>query len=81
MTLGVHPEDKDLAVRYLSSLKSKLAHEKAARKEAQDEVRTLCRTVGDLKKTADKFTAQVPTLEEKVLDELNELRAKELSLE
>jgi predicted nucleic acid-binding Zn-ribbon protein len=62
-------------------LKSELAHEKAAWKEAQDEVETLGWAVGDLKKMVDKFTDQVPTLEEKVLDWLNELRAKELSLE
>jgi hypothetical protein len=30
---------------------------------------------------ADKFTAQVPELEQKVLDGLTELRTKELSLE
>jgi hypothetical protein len=34
-----------------------------------------------LKKTAKKFTAQVTELEQKVMDMLSELRAKELSLE
>jgi hypothetical protein len=34
-----------------------------------------------MKKTVDKFTAQVLELEEKVKDELNELHDKELSLE
>jgi hypothetical protein len=34
-----------------------------------------------MKKMADKLAAQIPTLEEKVLDGLSELRAKELSLE
>jgi hypothetical protein len=38
MTLGVDPGDKDSAVRYLTSLKSKLEDEKAVRKEAKDEV-------------------------------------------
>jgi chorismate mutase len=44
-------------------------------------VETLGRAVGDLKKTADKFFAQVPALEEKILDGLKEFRDKELSLE
>jgi hypothetical protein len=37
-TLGIDPRDKDSAARYLASLKSKLTNEKAARKEAKDEV-------------------------------------------
>jgi hypothetical protein len=48
----------------------------------------LTRAVKDLKISADKFAAQVPTLEEKikhldnkVIDGLNEIRAKELDLE
>jgi hypothetical protein len=63
MTLGVDPGDKDSATRYLASLKSKLVNEKVARKEAKDEVLTLARACADLKKTVDKFTAQVPELE------------------
>jgi septal ring factor EnvC (AmiA/AmiB activator) len=80
-TLDVEPGDKDSTARYLTSLKSELADEKAAQKEAKDEVQTLARAISELKKTAEKFTAQVPELEEKVLDELTELCAKELSLE
>jgi hypothetical protein len=38
MTLDVDPGDKDSAARYLATLKSKLVDEKAARKEAKDEV-------------------------------------------
>jgi hypothetical protein len=56
-TLGVNPRDKDSATNYLASLISELAHKKAARKQAQDEVETLGREVGDLKKMADKFAA------------------------
>jgi hypothetical protein len=81
MTLGVDPRDKDSIARYLASLKSELADEKAAQKEAKDEVQILARTCVDLKKTTDKFTTQVPTLEQKVLDGLTKLQAKELSLE
>jgi hypothetical protein len=62
-------------------LKFELEHEKAARKEAQVKIEALAWAVGDLKKMVDKFTAQVPALEEKVLDGLNKLCAKELSLE
>jgi predicted nucleic acid-binding Zn-ribbon protein len=80
-TLNVDLGDKDSTTRYLASLKSKLADEKAARKEAKDEVQTLARACANLKKTADKFTTQVPELEQKVLDWLTELYAKELSLE
>jgi hypothetical protein len=80
-TLGVHPGDKDSAARYLTSLKSKLADEKAAQKAAKDEAQTLARACANLKKTADKFTVQVPKLEQKVMYGLTELHAKELSLE
>jgi hypothetical protein len=55
---------------------------------AQAEVDTLTRVVKGLMISADKFAAQVPTLEEKikhldnkVIDGLNEIRAKELDLE
>jgi hypothetical protein len=44
-------------------------------------VETLGRAVDNLKKMADKFAAQVPALEEKILDGLKELRDKKLSLE
>jgi chromosome segregation ATPase len=81
MALDVEPRDKDSAARYLASLKSKLADEKAARKEAQVKVEALAQAVGDMKKTSNKFNTQVLELEEKVLDGLTKLHAKELSLE
>jgi hypothetical protein len=37
-TPGVDPGDKDSTAKYLASLKPELADEKAARKEAKDEV-------------------------------------------
>jgi hypothetical protein len=65
-----------------------LAEEKATREKAQAEAETLARVVEDLKKLVDRFVAQVPVLEEKVkhldnkvLDGLTELCAKELDLE
>jgi hypothetical protein len=81
MALGVEPGDKDSAARYLASLKSELADEKAVWKEAKVEVQALARVVVDMKKMTDKFTVQIPELEEKVMDGLTELCTKELSLE
>jgi hypothetical protein len=60
MTLGVELGDKDSASRYLASLKSELVNEKTVRQEAQVQVQTLARAVVDLKKTTDKFVAQIP---------------------
>jgi hypothetical protein len=69
-------------------LKMELEKEKVARKMAQAKVDTLTRAIKDLKISADKFTAQVLILEEKikhldnkVIDGLKEIRAKELDLE
>jgi hypothetical protein len=62
-TLIVDLGDKDSAARYLASLKSELADEKGARKEAKDEVQTLTWACADLKKTTHKFAAQAPKLE------------------
>jgi hypothetical protein len=81
MSLCVELGDKDSTARYLASLKSKLADDKASRKEAQVEVKALARAVGDLKKMVEKFASQVPELEEKVLGKLTKLCAKQLSLE
>jgi chromosome segregation ATPase len=58
----------------LGALKSKLVEEKAAREKAQAEAETLSRVVDDLKK-------KVKHLDNKVLDGLTELHAKELGLE
>jgi thioredoxin-like negative regulator of GroEL len=69
-SLCVELGDKDSATRYLASLKSKLADDKASWKEAQVEVEALARAVGDLKKMVEKFASQVPELEEKVLVKL-----------
>jgi hypothetical protein len=81
MTISIDPGEKDSAIRYLASLKFELADEKVVRKEAKDEVQTLARACADLKKITDKFHAQVPELEQKVMGGLTELHAKELSLE
>jgi predicted nucleic acid-binding Zn-ribbon protein len=69
-------------------LKIELAKEKVARETTQVEVNTLTRVVERLKISINKFFAQIPALEEKVkhldnkvIDGLNKLRAKELDLE
>jgi hypothetical protein len=67
-----------LAVKFLAALKAELADERAAWEKAQVDAETLAWAVEDLKKMTDKFTAHIPTLEEKVkhldnrvLDSLN----------
>jgi chromosome segregation ATPase len=88
LALSVKPGDQDSAAKSLVALKTKLAEEKDAREKVQSENETLAPVVDDLKKSADRFAAQIPDLEEKikhlnnkVLDELTELHAHELNLE
>jgi prophage DNA circulation protein len=63
-------------------LKTELDKEKTTQKVAQIEADTLAQAVKDLKISANKFAAQIPTLkdqvkhlENKVVDGLNEVRA------
>jgi peptidoglycan hydrolase CwlO-like protein len=84
-TLGVEPKNQDSVAKSFVPLKNELAEEKAAREKAQADVETLARAVEELKKIADSLTTHVPSLEEKVkhldnkvLDSLTELLAKEL---
>jgi aminoglycoside N3'-acetyltransferase len=88
MALGIVPDDLDLAAEAFAELKAELEKEKATRETTQIEVDTLIRAVRDLKISTDKFAAQIPTLEDKVkhlenkvVDGLNEVRARELCLE
>jgi hypothetical protein len=88
MALGIVPDEPDSATKAFAGLKTELDNEKAARKAAQIEVDTLARADKDLKISADKFAAQIPTLEDnvkylknKVVDGLNEVRARDLCLE
>jgi hypothetical protein len=88
MTLGIIPGDPDSATKAFADLKIEPDKEKAAWKAAQIEVDTLFWAVNDLKISTDKFAAQIPTLENKVkhlenkvVDGLNEVRARELCLE
>jgi hypothetical protein len=82
MALGIIPSDLNSATKAFIDLKLELDKEKAAQKVAQIEVDTLAQAVKDLKLSADKFVAQIPTLEDqvkhlenKVMDGLNKARA------
>jgi predicted nucleic acid-binding Zn-ribbon protein len=66
MALGIIPGDPDSATKAFADLKTELDKEKANQKTAQIEADTLTQAVKDLKISADKFAAQIPTLEEKV---------------
>jgi predicted nucleic acid-binding Zn-ribbon protein len=88
MVLGNIPSDPDSATKAFAYLNIELDKEKTTRKVAQIEADTLARAVKDLKISADKFAAQIPTLEDQVkhlennvVDGLNEVRARELYLE
>jgi chromosome segregation ATPase len=88
MALGVVPGDPDSAAKVIADLKAELDKEKAAQTIAHVEVDTLTRPIKDFKTSSNKFAAQTPTLEEKVkhlenkvVDGLNEVRARELCLE
>jgi hypothetical protein len=88
MALGVIPGDPDSATKACADLKTELDNEKAARKATQIEADMLAQAVKDLKILANKFATQILTLEDKVeylknkvVDELNEVRARELCLE
>jgi chromosome segregation ATPase len=87
MTLGIVPGDSDSATKAFADLKTELDKEKTAWKAAQIKVDMLTWAVKVWKILADKFAAQVPTLEDKVkhlenkvVDGLNEVRAWELCL-
>jgi hypothetical protein len=66
MAHGIVPGDQDSVTKAFADLKTKLDNEKATRKVAQIEVDMLARAVKDLKISANKIAAQIPTLEDKV---------------
>jgi chromosome segregation ATPase len=88
MALGIVPGDSDSATKAFDNLKAKLDKERAARITGQVEIDVLTWAVKDLKIYANRFVAQIPTLEDKVkhlknkvVDGLNEVRAWEVCLE
>jgi phage-related tail protein len=66
MAHGIVPGDQDSVTKAFADLKTKLDNEKATWKVAQIEVDMLARAVKDLKISANKIVAQIPTLEDKV---------------
>jgi hypothetical protein len=88
MALRIVLGDPDSAAKAFTYLRTELAKEKAVRDKAQIEVETLTWVVEDLNILADRFTTQILAVEEKVkhldnkvLDGLPELRARNLCLE
>jgi hypothetical protein len=82
MALGIVPGNPDSAAKAFTDLKIELDKEKAAQIAGQIKINVLTRAVKDLKISADRFAAQIPTLEDKVkhldnmvVDGLNEVRA------
>jgi hypothetical protein len=88
VALGIIPGALDSAAKAFAELKVDLDEEKVARLIAQIEANVLSRAVRDLKISTDRFASQIPTLEErvkhlenKVVDGLNKVRARELCLQ
>jgi hypothetical protein len=88
MVLGVVPGDSDSAAKAFADLNAELDKERAARIASRVKIDVLTQVVKDLKISADRFAAQIPTLkdkvkhlENKVVDGLNEVKAQELCLE
>jgi chromosome segregation ATPase len=88
MALGIVPDDPDSAAKAFEDLKTELDKIKATRIATQIKIDVLTRAIKDLKISADRFAAQIPTLkdkvkhlENKVVDGLNEVMARELCLE
>jgi uncharacterized coiled-coil protein SlyX len=77
-----------LDCQVFAALKNELAKGKAAWQKAQVDTETLASAVVELKKTTDQLTARVPSLgdhvkhlDNKVLDSITKLHARELYLE
>jgi hypothetical protein len=66
MAPGIVPSDPDSAAKAFVDLKTKLYKEKAAQIVGQIEINVLTRAVKELKISADRFAAQIPTLEDKI---------------
>jgi hypothetical protein len=88
LALGVIPGAPGSETQALASLKADLDIEKAARVAAQVKADVLSWAVRDRKVSANKFATQIPILEDKVkhledkvMEGLKEVRARELCLE
>jgi hypothetical protein len=88
MALSIVPGDPGSATKAFVDLKAEVDKEKAAWIVGQLKIDVLTQVVKDLKISADRFAAQISTLEDKVrhfknkvVYGLNEVRARELCLE
>jgi hypothetical protein len=81
LALGIIPGAPGSETQALANLNANLDVEKAVRVATQVEANVLSQAVRDLKVSADRFTTQIPTLEDKVVEGLKEVRAWELCLE
>jgi chromosome segregation ATPase len=88
MALGIIPHNLDSVTIAFAALNANLDEEKAAQLTADIEIDVLTQAIKDMKISADRFVTRIPTLEDKVkhlenkvVDMLNEVRARELYLE
>jgi hypothetical protein len=88
MALGIVPGDPNSTTKAFADSKTELDKERAIRIAGQVKIDMLTWAVKDLKISTDRFTPQIPSLEDtvkhlenKVVDGLNEVRAWELYLE
>jgi predicted RNase H-like nuclease (RuvC/YqgF family) len=88
LVLGIIPGAPCSETQALANSKADLDKEKAARVTAWVKANVLSQVVHDLRASADRFTTQIPTLEDmvkhledKVVEGLKEVRAQELYLE
>jgi hypothetical protein len=88
MVANIIPGDPDSAAKAFTDLKTELDKEKAAQIANQIKIGVPTWAIKDLKISADKFAAQIPTLEDKIkhlenkgVDGLNEVRAREHCLD
>jgi hypothetical protein len=87
VALDIEHRDQDSTVKSLATLKNELAEKKLTQEKAQIDAETLTRVVEELKKTTYQVVVWVPSLEDqvkqldnKILDLLTELQARELYL-
>jgi Ni,Fe-hydrogenase III component G len=88
MALGIIPGAPDSASKTFADMKADLDEEKATQLIAQVKVDVLSQAVRDLKISANRFATLIPTLEDKVkhlenkvVDRLNEVQARDLYME
>jgi hypothetical protein len=74
LALGIIPGALGSEAHALTDMKADLDKEKAARVTARVEADVFSRAICDLKISANRFATQIPTLEDKVVEGLKEVR-------